>query len=522
MPLTSDNTSTEDLVRAVWGTELGAALGPDDHFFRSGGTSVSAARVTIRLRQRLPVEIDLGLLFDNPVVRDYATRIVGLGGGPPGSRGLAPVDRREPLPLSIQQEARLDRELDAARSGLRVGPYFLPLIIAVAPSVDRAQLQSALDQLLDRHEALRTGFAVDPVAGTRRQRILDIATVPLDVVDPMPGEPRDALITRTYASLVRPIDLWRPPLMRACLLRFGQEESVLVLAIEHIVVDGWSRALLFDELATILRGEPLEPLVPQYVEWAAWQRRRLSGSSLTALLDFWRSSLAGTEPFPRLPLPAPPEGSRGVRAEVTVRLRVTDLERLEHRAKRLGTTLFAVLLTALARAWRELTTCDDVVVHGPTANRVPHEAERIIGNFAHGLVYRVGARPGRTYAAAVDATQHTVAEVLRHQDTPLALLTRRLQPEAYGRASHLPRLFMAHRPTRAMTAPTTAGHVTMLESVVPDPAPEPGLTFLYAQTDGGALAVRIVYRPSETDGRFVDELGARLVAQLESFSGGAE
>ena len=506
---------TEEVVLAVWTDELGVQVGADDHFFRCGGNSLGAARATINLSEALSRDIELATLLENPIARDYAAAVDAVASG--ASSRLPVVARDGVLPLSYQQEARLERERDAAAAGGQAGPYFLPLIIAFDMNIEAHLVEAAINLLIARHESLRTGFKIGAARSGHRAFAVESALVELEALEvgAIAAEARDSLVAATYAAMVGvELDFMRVPLIRAKLLHLGATSSVLILAVEHIVFDGWSTGILFNELMAVLRGHQLPALEAQYADWAGWHNKRLQGDSLLEILDFWRHQLVGTSPFPPLALPMPSEPLDGMCAEVSHVLPVPYLEMLENRAKVLETTLFVVVLTAFARAWQRISGSTDVVIHGPTANRAVPQSQAMIGNFAHSLVYRLNSPCDKDRGTAIAATGAVVAEALGHQEIPLSLLTRYLQPEAHGRATHLPRLYVARSVQRQLESPVDGGTArTVALRDVPVSA-EPGVAAFYTDGDTGALTLRLLFRPAEVDRAFVAELLTVFAAEL--------
>ena len=204
--------------------------------------------------------------------------------------------RQGPLPLSFAQQRLwfLDQlEPDSPA-------YNIPAAYRVAGRLDASALERAINEVVRRHEVLRTTFAV--VDGEPVQIVAPFLLVPLPVVDlrSLPADERESEALRlAVADAHRPFDLRRGPLLRARLLRLGEEGHVLFLNMHHIVSDGWSMGVLFRELSVLYgafsRGEssPLADLPIQYADFALWQREWLQGEVLAAELGYWRDRLQG-------------------------------------------------------------------------------------------------------------------------------------------------------------------------------------------------------------------------------------
>ncbi|HLM67021.1 MAG TPA: condensation domain-containing protein, partial [Longimicrobium sp.] len=239
------------------------------------------------------------------------------------------------FPLSFAQQRMwvLDR-LDPGSAA-----YNMPSPLLLRGPLDVPALARALDALRERHESLRTTFALADAEGEPVQVIHPFVPAPLAMEDlsALPKDEREAETQRqVHADANTGFDLVRGPLFRARLLRRAEEEHVLLLCLHHSVSDGWSLGILARELgalyAAFSAGEPspLAPLAVQYADFAVWQREHLAGENLARHLAFWRSALAGAPPALELPTdhPRPPvESHRGVLfrqrigAELTARLR---------------------------------------------------------------------------------------------------------------------------------------------------------------------------------------------------------
>ncbi|HEV7367752.1 condensation domain-containing protein, partial [Arenibaculum sp.] len=195
-----------------------------------------------------------------------------------------------------------------ARMGGGAGEaYHVPLGFRMRGDLDGAALRRALDRIADRHEALRTTFADD--GGEPRLHVgvpgrgFELRSDDLSgMADPEAA--LDALMAQEQAL---PFDLERGPLARGRLVRLADEDHVLLVTLHHIVSDGWSIGVLARELGALYRayaqggGDPLEPLAVQYADYAAWQRRWLSGDALERQAAYWRETLSGAPPLLELP-----------------------------------------------------------------------------------------------------------------------------------------------------------------------------------------------------------------------------
>ncbi len=352
-------TPLEELLAGLWAELLGVArsrLGADSDFFALGGHSLLATRLVSRVREDLGVEVALRSVFEAPTPRRLAERIQAERRGrqvPP----LLRLPRTASLPLSFAQE-RLWFLEQLAPGG---ATYNVPTAVRLRGRLDTGALKAGLTEIARRHESLRTRFEVE--GGTPVQHVAPAAALALPLVDLRGAAGAEAEARRLAAAESRRgFDLERGPVWRACLLRLGREEHLLLLTLHHIVADGWSLGVLVRELsalyAAFVAGEPspLPDLGVQYGDFAGWQRQWLNGETLDRQLAYWRERLAGLAAL-QLPSDRPPGPGRGWRGRsLDFHLSGGLRTGLEELARRQRTTLFMVLLgglTALLARWAQ-------------------------------------------------------------------------------------------------------------------------------------------------------------------------
>jgi amino acid adenylation domain-containing protein len=424
-------TVTEELLAGIWAELLGGEPGAHDDFFALGGHSLLAAQVVSRVRAVLGVELPLRALFEAPTVAGLAARIDGAAREP--APPVEPAPRDGPLPLSFAQErlwflAQLEAETAA---------YAVPGALRLRGVLDAAALAGSLAEIVRRHEALRTTFGF--VAGRPVQVVappggLDVPVTDLSALPA--GEREEAMLGLAREQTVRPFDLARGPLFRARLVRLDAEEHVLLLALHHIVSDGWSMGVLFRELsalyAALSRGEPspLPPLPVQYADFALWQRRRLSDGTLERQLAWWRERLAGAPPLLSLPTDRPRPPVQRFRGALVRRwLPGAVAEGVRALARREGATSFMAFLAAFQALLARCSGQDDVSVGIQAAGRTRAETEGLIGFFVNTLVHRGDLSDDPAFAALLARAREAALGAHAHQDVPFDRVVEALEPE---------------------------------------------------------------------------------------------
>jgi predicted transcriptional regulator len=306
--------------------------------------------------------------------------------------GIAPVFRRgadEPLLLSYAQE----RQWFLWQMEPQSAAYHIPTALRLHGALDLPALQASFAALIERHESLRTGFAVDESG-----KVLQTIKAPFELslaAEDVQGIDDAALKTLIQEEIAQPFDLLQGPLLRVRVLRLGPEEHVLVAVQHHIVSDGWSMRVMVDELIALYagfsRGEPtpLAALPIQYADYALWQRSWMEAGERERQLAYWLEQLGGEQPVLELPQdrarPAV-QSYRGARLDLELS---DELNRgLQAIARREGVTLFMVLLAAFQTFLHRYSGQGDIRVGVPNANRNRTETEGLIGYFVNTQVMR--------------------------------------------------------------------------------------------------------------------------------------
>ncbi|MFR9787485.1 amino acid adenylation domain-containing protein [Streptomyces sp. MB22_4] len=423
---------TERIVAEVWADVLGLErIGIDDSFFDLGGHSLLATMAVSRIAGRLGRDIELRTVFENPTVRGFAPRVAGARAS--GTTEVLPVDRTRPLPLSFAQERLwfLDRTSDRGDS------YLLWYCWRVRGGLERACWQQALDDLVARHEVLRTALIESD--GRPVQQVCDPVGVPLRWKTAPEGpdeEARlDAVRRQAEALATRRFDLARPPLLRAGVWELAADDHVVLLALHHAVTDGWSKGVLLDELAHHYaarragRRAQLPPLDVQYGDFAVWQRERADSGALEPQLAYWEDVLAAT-PALELPTDRPrPAAFTGRGGAVEVDLPAPLVHRVDAFAREHGATRFMVLLAAAQAVLARWSGQTDVPVGTPVAGRDRLELEPLVGFFVNTVVLRTDLSGRPTFAELVERVRDVVLGAFDHQEVPFERVVERLRPE---------------------------------------------------------------------------------------------
>ena len=348
----------------------------------------------------------------------------------------APIPRLkhgQTAPLSFGQERLWF--LDQLEPG---NPFYnVPIATGIRGELNRTALEEALRAVVARHDALRTVFRnVDgrPVSVVTPEG--DFRLPYIDLIECAPEARKRQLDQITTAEAIAPFDLETGPLIRGTLIRTASKEHVLLLTLHHVVCDGWSMALLRDEVSALYAGfvsqkpASLVPLALQYADFAAWQRSEFQGPIAERQLRYWREQLSGRLGPLSLPLDHPRPTVQTYHGDVC-RRRVDgrSLHALRGLAAEENATLCMVLMAAFQVLLARLSRERDVCVGTPIANRSRPELEQLIGFFANTLVIRGRLELNPSFRAFVAQLRETMLAAYAHQDLPFSRLVEALQPD---------------------------------------------------------------------------------------------
>ncbi|HEY6226058.1 MAG TPA: condensation domain-containing protein, partial [Verrucomicrobiae bacterium] len=293
--------------------------------------------------------------------------------------------------------------------------YNIPTALRLSGELNQEALRDALNEIVRRHEALRTTFASNE--GAPVQKINPPTAIPFataDLSNAANGSKDAEARRRIREAANQPFDLSRDLMIRATLLKLAPKEHILILVAHHIAADEWSLRVLFKELALLYearvtgREMNLPELPIQYSDYANWQHDLLQSSQFNEHLDYWRKQLDGCTPNLELPSDAPRTAAgshRGTLIEHTISAET--LEAIKCLSRRENATLFMTLLAAFDVLLHRYTRQDDILVGSPIAGRTRTEMEELIGFFVNTLVLRAKLRDDMSFAELLQQIRET-------------------------------------------------------------------------------------------------------------------
>ncbi|UGT56759.1 non-ribosomal peptide synthase/polyketide synthase [Nocardia asteroides] len=424
-------TPSEQLVASVLAEVLGLErVGADDDFFDLGGNSLLATRVAARLGAALDRQVPVARIFEAPAVAALAAALDTTAAT--GRLALVAGERPQRIPLSpAQQRMWFLNRFDPDSAG-----YNVPIAVRLSGALDIAALAAAVDDLVERHEVLRTAYpetADGPV-----QHILSAAEAGVALrVQPIAA---DEVVEAVTALAATTFDVTAGVPWQVVLYRISDDAAVLAMVVHHISADGSSvpplvRDLMTAYLARRAGASPRwTPLPVQYADYALWQRAVLGeetdpASVAARQLEFWRGELADLPDELALPLDRPRPAVRTLAGgTVPVTVDAATHARLNELAKAAGATLFMVVHTAFAALLGRLSGSRDITVGTPVAGRGEAALEDLIGMFVNTLVFRTRLRAGETFGELLSRQRGTDLAVFANADVPFERLVEVLDP----------------------------------------------------------------------------------------------
>ena len=516
-------TPTEDVLASIWADVFARErVGIEERFADLGGHSLLAIQIVARARDAFQAQIPLRAIFEHPTIAALAAVVdatvredQGLE-APPITR----MPRGAELRLSFAQERLWF--LDQLEPGSSF--YNVPSATRVRGAFSVESMMRAFQEVVRRHEVLRTSFAVQdgqPIQVIHDDVAAAMTLVDLGALDPAAREEAARAGTRDEAA--QPFDLATGPMVRGKILRLDDDDHVLLLTMHHIVSDAATRGILQRELMALYaafsrgRPSPLAELPVQYADYAHWQRKWLDGEALEKQLAYWKAHLDGAPTALVLPTDRahpPVQTHRGARRSIT--LPASLLGAMKELSRREGMTLFMTLLAATYALLHRYSGQGDILVGTPMLNRSRPEIEGLIGFFVNTLVLRARPAGDLPFRELLQQVRESCLGGYAHQDIPFERLVQELAPDRDLSRSPLFQVMFtletisgdggsssAGLEMRGMAAPTTTAKFDLMIGMVEAPR---------------GLGVNVEYNVDLFDGATVERMLRHLRRLIEAFA----
>jgi len=425
------HSETEQLLCSLWSQVLRLDVASvSANFFAAGGHSLLATQLVSRIRESFDIEMPLRTVFEYPMLREQAEWLDRQQRGAE-LPAILPLAESEALTLSFAQQ----RLWFLAQLAGQSATYNMPAALRLEGRLNEKTLQSALTDLVQRHETLHVCFPM--LDGKPTVQVNEIYN-PLSITD-LSGladaEQKGQIAEWFDRHANSPFDLSTGPLFKAQLLRLGSEEHILLFNMHHIISDGWSTGVMIRDWrrlydAYVQNHEPkLAELAIQYTDYAAWQRNWLQGDVLERQLDYWTDKLSGAPELLELPTdnqrPAV-MSYRGKHLQSMLNPMLT--QEIKTLSRKQGVTDFMALLSAFTVLLSRYSGQTDIVVGCPIANRTHSQTEDLIGFFVNTLALRMQIDAEQAFSGLLAQVRKTALEAYSHQDIPFEALVEKINP----------------------------------------------------------------------------------------------
>lgn len=406
---------TERRLKTIWKDLLKIdQIGLHDNFFQVGGHSLLAIRLINAIREQFDFEIKFADFFKQPTLQQLALRIDGEASGSlPGNSAVIETSEKE-FPLSFNQESLwLADRLEGSQH------YHIPLVLKLTGDLQIDTLEIALKTIYSRHEVLRSVYHYS--GEDLHQVVRDPGSWRLEVKAITSSQAVDEFI---YQYNSKPFDLAQDAMFRAVLIRQTADENILVMTFHHIAFDGWSVGVFMQELERFYSQQKnkksidAEALPIQYVDYARWQRERLSGNGFDQKIAYWKTKLNGLEqvkiakPKSRLDLPS-------TAGEIRTFLFPAHIsEKVKTLAQETGTTVYMVLMATLKTLLYQLTRQPDICVGTVVADRNHRHTDKLLGYFVNTLPVRSQLNSGSSFNEFLLEVKDNCLEAFEHGEVP--------------------------------------------------------------------------------------------------------
>jgi acyl carrier protein len=412
-------------------------LGITDSFFALGGHSLLAAKLTTRLNKEFDLNLPLRSVFESPTAGALSAAIeAARQSSAPKRARVASRAEQGFAPLTVMQERiRFVEEMFPGRV-----TYNTPSAHRLRGTMDVAAFERAFNEVVKRQPGLRTFIARQDDAWIQRVQPQLSVQIPVEDLSTLAAEDREAALMKRLRTLVdTPMDIYTPPLFRTALFRMDKDYHVFFFMPHHIVWDGWSFDVLYQEMAAaysaakLSKPSPLAPLAVTYTDYAHFHAEWMKGDEFQAQLAFWKKRFANIETPRALPTDHPRRpGMTGTGEVEWVHIDQTLAHGLHLIARKADATINMLTMALYAGMLAEAVGGKSVVVGMPVRGRLMGEVEPIMGFFNNMLPIHLAVTPDVPLSEWVSSVKRELMDTFAHQDVPFERLAGEPEFAAYS------------------------------------------------------------------------------------------
>ncbi|UCH97644.1 MAG: AMP-binding protein, partial [Candidatus Aminicenantes bacterium] len=404
-------TPTQEKLAVLWSELLGIekdGISIEANFFEMGGQSLKATILVSKIYKEFNVCLPLVEVFKTPDIKRLAGYIDRAAVEKYIS--IEPAELKDYYVLSSsQRRLYVLQQLDEHSTGIG---YNIPTVYVLEGIVEKARFESTFQQLIERHESLRTSFHM--VNEKPVQRIHEHVEFEIELT-----KRQDPGAKSCIYSFIRPFDLSQAPLFRVGLIKEEEKKHILMVDMHHIISDGVSAEVFVKEFMSLYEGQKLPALRVQYKDFSGWQDSKEVKESIRKQGEYWLKEFAiqGEVPVLDLPFDYPrPVVQSFEGSHAAFELSVEKTKRLNQIAGSEGATLFMVLVAVYNVCLSKLTGQEDIIIGTPAAGRGHTDLEAIIGMFVNTLALRNYPRGNKTFIEFLNDVKEKTLKAFENQD----------------------------------------------------------------------------------------------------------
>jgi amino acid adenylation domain-containing protein len=413
----------EKKMAAIWQEVLGVErVGIDDNFINRGGHSLLVISIITKIHQEFNVELQLNDVFEHPTVKELSQLVMS---SEESAFSSIPSSEKKEYHIATPDQERLFALNQYEGIGVT---YNLTMVKQLNGPLDAHRFEAAFLKLIQRHESLRTSFRIigdQLVQVIHDHDIIDFQIPYIDAEGSSPTETGD--IKKIINQFIRPFDLGKTPLLRVSLVKISEDKHLLLLDIHHIISDGVSEIILYNDFIRLYEGEELPGLNLKYRDYSEWLNSLNHPGTLNRQEGYWLNHFKGELPMLGLPLDFPRPVPRQFTGDAVGFIIGKEMTRqLNQMAKETGATLFMVLLAMYNVLLHRYTGQSDIIVGSIIAGRTHVDLEHIVGFFAKTLALRNYPTAQQPFDLFLEQLKNSTLEAFENQAYPFDLLVEKL------------------------------------------------------------------------------------------------
>ncbi|HAS01195.1 MAG TPA: non-ribosomal peptide synthetase, partial [Brevibacillus sp.] len=412
-----ENETEEKLVQffqEILGVER---VGTQDTFFELGGHSLKAMMLVLQIHKEMGIEVPLKEIFTRPTIKELAAYIHKMDRS--AYSMIEPTAKQEYYPVSFAQRRMF--VVQQIRD-TNTTSYNMPILLEIEGTLDRENVRQTLKKLIERHESMRTSFHM--IDETLLQKVHDDVTWEMEEMEASEEE-----VYALTKSFIRPFDLGQAPLFRAGLIRVNSERHLLLLDTHHIISDGVSTNILFQDFTQLYRGRELPALRIQYKDFAVWQQGEAQLARLQEQEEYWLKQFSESVPVLELPTDFPRPAMQQFDGDVLdFALNQQVWQELQQLIVKEGCTAYMILLAAYHVLLSKYSSQNDIVIGSPIAGRTNADLQSIVGMFVNTLAIRTKSEGTQTFREFLSTIKQLVLQAQSNAEYPFEELVDKVNP----------------------------------------------------------------------------------------------